>query len=347
MALSYSISQIDYFGVAPVDSGDAINIAGKTITPASVAGYFRIDYGQAAYSPIEYHDKLIGKGWNPDAVLVANNLLVFNPFIKYTSLGINAKDAAELAAKIWCLHFQDIGSVVYIPRMLVECRESTDGRAGKIVSSDVVGGYTRSWSQILEDLFNVNVIEGKTSELKSSLSSTDLYDIVSKIVEIDIKTISPTNTVLNYNSFELATNWSFWSQEVEESGKPMGNLVIPPGSFLLKVKSTKNNAPLYKIPNGEKISVLPAGTSLIQTLPMDKAGFWGAIDSNGVNGFVNNEDVYMDRIFYGPKPESNKTDTGSGDTTPVKSETNWLLYGGIGAGVLVLGGAAYFLMRKK
>ena len=335
--LQISIWNVEHFGVAPSDSDSVISIGGKSIPDSSGYSYFNgkikpevvdglpvIQYLQAAYSPYLAQRKLLIQGWNPVSVIAANSTAA-NNLNGYAKLGADAKTTAELALKAWCIHFQDIGSDIYIPRSNVAIKKVSNGT---ILAQDkfMVGGYTVKWNDAIESLGNLNVISGTSQQLmpvakeianKVGLKTPADTQIGKAIVAIDIELIGSSKSILNYNSFDIAMNWSSWGA-TQDDGKPAPSFPLPPGSFILSVKSGKTNVHFRESPSmsGKIIGTLNGGDVLIENLPIDKSGWWGVTNPvNGANGFVYGEYLDPKPISYSTKKYSGSASVESGSST--------------------------------
>lgn len=402
MATEISVRFLENFGTVSATSMTPLAVGGPVSVPDSDGNsYYKgqvpvypialaqgqgllVGWGSAAFAPVNLHSQVLRSGWNPASVLVANNFVSYDTLNKYSQMynGVAPDNAMEIAAAVWCLHFQDVGSQIHVPLMSVTVTEKAppaEGRAPSVISSNstIVGGFDKSWAETLDWLGQLSIREGKTSELSAISGPHPIQtdNVTSAIVKVDLDTIGSTKKVANYNSYELILNWGYWSVTSDDMGHQTAYMPIPPGSFNLTVKSGKTNVNFRTAPSitSKVIKQLNAGKSLLQTLPIDSAGWWGAIDESGNNGFITGDLVDITPVSYvtgspvGVKTlsPSGAEITATGGATPAVSKTtattptvgtkpatqtnatNWPLYGGIAAGVFVLGGAVYFLMRKK
>ncbi len=392
--ISTTITLIENFGVVPATSDATIQIGGKSVADSSGSSYFSgkitpkiiestpvIPYSQAAYSPYAAQRKLLIPGWNPASVLVANSTAL-NSLTGYSKLGADPKTTVDIALKAWCLHFQDIGSDIYLPKTWVRVQKISNN---SVVSEDIfiTGGVTVKWKDALESLGNINISTGSSQQVIAKSKYPADYWIGQAIVDIDINSIGTSKSISNYNSFDIVMNWGFWSGISNDMGKMEAPFPIPPGSFILAIKEGSTNVNFRSEPSlsAKIIGKFNSGEALIENIPLDKSGWWGVVNPNtGSTGFIHSDYVKPMPIFYGPKPSQSvkndvdisKTETNSNDTSVVqtgstsaadnslpkpdntgsikkkeKEKSNTLLYVGVGVGAIAAIGIAYAILKKR
>lgn len=325
--MKIEVTFIDWFGIVqtnaqqpPFPTGavapysSQIRTTSRTIVDNKT--YFAFSFADIAYAPVEVQKQFMLQGWSPQAMLAANAIVQnanvdANSFAN-TDLPISPQDAVAALALAWCLNFQDIGSPIVTPRIKITYQGNTS----------IVESSKYTWGQALEHIGNASIVDGKTIDLKTGQVS--VFSIAESIKSANLKSLE-NKSVINYSAFEIAKNWDFWG---------IGSQ-IPVGCFFLKANSA--NVKLRDKPSssGVVVSILNKGETVLQTLPIDKSGWWGAMDSNGKYGFISGSDVDMSPIIA----------TQSTEITQAKPST--MLYIGIGASVLLLAAAAIAIFRKK
>jgi len=348
--VNIQVTFIDWFGIAPINAqqppfptgatapySTQIRTVSRTIVDNKT--YFAFSFPDIAYAPAHIQSQFLLQGWSPASMLAANAMVqnpdvCMNSFAK-TDLPTSPEDSVAALALVWCLNFQDIGSPIVTPRIKVTYNNK----------SVLVESAKYAWQQALERLGNSTIVQANTSSLKSIINgkytSTSVPDALKSV---NLKSLE-NKLVPNYSSFDIATNWDFWGMGWDEH-KPDDPWRLPVGS--IKLKSTGNNVNFRDKPSksGKVISILNKGDELLQTLPLDKTGWWGAVDSGSKYGFVSGEYVQMAPLFVPPAAPT--TPSKKDDAQLVQEEkSNTTLYIGVGVGILVLGGAAIFLLRKK
>lgn len=352
-----SVRFIDWFGIKPIDNQAAPVATGaaapyssqvRCVATAVLDGATKYAwfFPEIAYAPLATQKLLMLQGWTPAAMLAANAMAQNDLVCKESfnaGLPLTPEEAVSSVILIWCLNFQQVGSQITTPRAVVS-------HGGK---STLIQSRSLSWAQALETFGNIKAFEGKTSEIKKYIQPTPASPttIPNAIRNYNLSCLE-NKTVPNYSSFEISKNWDFWGKGWDEH-KPENPWRIPVGSFLLKAK--KNNVALVDNPTYKtktKISIINKGETVTQTLPLDKNGYWGAADSNNKYGFVLGENVEIAPL-PDPSPAENQEQAqqqaGSNPIVPKESEkkkSNFGIYVGIGASILILGGTLFFLRRK-
>lgn len=339
--MKIQLTFIDWFGIKPTSTqqpplptGAAPPYSKQVTTIARAAfdkkTYFAFNFAEILYAPLEIQSQFLLEGWSPAAAL-AVNAMAQNNFVTENSFGntelpLTPEEAVIATLVVWCLNFQEIGSPISTPAVILTYKGQ----------SSLVPRKTMPWNQALEMLGGVTPVKVSSSELKSLIGSYTALSVPDAIKSLNFKYLEEKKSP-NYSPFEIATDWSFWGMGWNgPNAAPAWRL--PVGCFALKAKKKTE---LLSAPNSKSsvLSILNKGESATQTVPVDKNGWWGAVDNSGKYGYLNSSDVDISplkaEIVVKQEEEPKKVS---------KSKTG--VYVGIGISAAILLSAALFLRKK-
>lgn len=389
--VAVTVRMIEDFGIAQCQSSTTINIGGKSVPDSTGYSYFtgsitptisndgvnyKYNYKQVAFSPPEAQKQLILPGWNSASVLIANNLAgwVLN---KYSSISSPPEQAIEIAAIVWCMHFQQ-SDTLYVPRIFVNVIQVQDGVVTASYNK-TVGGKSISIQDAKDLLGQVSIQDGSTQQVfdaTKATGGTGSTNIADAILSIDISSIGNNKIVYRFSTLDIVSNWSFWGQRSDDMSKPKAGFPLPPAAVFLQVNDGKTNVNFRSTPStsGKVISQFDGGKLLIENSAL-KSGWWGAYDpQSGSYGYISSDYVTPvqpwvsstqklsnQSIHESPhqstselSPDQNIPANITDQSTALSTQndasqppSNTMLYIGIGAASLVCIGAIYLATRKK
>ncbi len=271
----------------------AVNTAFLTDHPEYPLSYF---YTDVAYAPGSVQASLIRQGWNAASIIAANKPIGYStgshsgdcPFLYQTPQGFDTAQFAYVSLVLWAMHFQTIGSDIYVPKTAVY------GTNGNKTDQKLIGENTISWADALK-ITGVTVVPGNSGDYKSVVGN-DCYKL-SGLIYIE-KTSSKSlssGIVYNYNSGDLSKNWALWGNNESEDTKdfpqtakhPLPNIgTLPSGSIELTVTTDNVNVRDSGSTSGKVLTKLKKGDTVKQISEMNSNGFSQIQLSDGTIGYA-------------------------------------------------------------